>query len=173
MISEKEQFLNSWDREFQTTLKVIKAYPMDRENYKPHEKSKSAKDLAWTFTSEEMMMIPGIIAGNIDFTKTPAAPANIKDILSLYEKTHKDMIQKIKSTPDTEWDKKMKFMVGPNKFMDIRKMDILWMLMMDQIHHRGQLTVYIRLAGGKIPSVYGPTADETWNITVQPQIAMT
>ena len=118
-------------------------------------------------------MIPGIIAGNIDFTKTPTTPANIKDILSLYEKTHKDMTQKIKSTPDTEWDKKMKFMVGPNKFMDIRKMDILWMLMMDQIHHRGQLTVYIRLAGGKIPSVYGPTADETWNITVQPQIAMT
>ncbi len=38
----------------------------------------------------------------------------------------------------------------------------LWMLLCDQIHHRGQFSIYLRMAGGKVPSIYGPTADEPW-----------
>jgi len=39
---------------------------------------------------------------------------------------------------------------------------VLWSVLMDQVHHRGQLSVYLRLVGAKVPSIYGPTADETW-----------
>jgi len=39
---------------------------------------------------------------------------------------------------------------------------VLWAVLMDQVHHRGQLSVYTRLAGGKVPSIYGPSGDETW-----------
>jgi uncharacterized damage-inducible protein DinB len=38
----------------------------------------------------------------------------------------------------------------------------LWLMLMDSIHHRGQLSVYIRPAGGKVPSIYGPSGDEPW-----------
>ena len=44
----------------------------------------------------------------------------------------------------------------------VRVIDLAWMLLHDSIHHRGQISVYIRLAGGKVPSIYGPTADEPW-----------
>jgi uncharacterized damage-inducible protein DinB len=42
--------------------------------------------------------------------------------------------------------------------------DILWIMLMDSIHHRGQLSVYVRMAGGKVPSIYGPSADEPWDV---------
>ena len=40
--------------------------------------------------------------------------------------------------------------------------DVLWGILMDSIHHRGQFSVYLRMAGGKVPSIYGPSADEPW-----------
>jgi uncharacterized damage-inducible protein DinB len=52
--------------------------------------------------------------------------------------------------------------VGPGKMGDLRKVDVLWSTLQDQIHHRGQFSVYLRMAGGKVPSIYGPTADESW-----------
>jgi uncharacterized damage-inducible protein DinB len=45
---------------------------------------------------------------------------------------------------------------------EMRVGDALWFFLSDTIHHRGQLTVYLRMAGGRLPSVYGPTADEPW-----------
>jgi len=54
------------------------------------------------------------------------------------------------------------WMVGAGEFAKVRRGDILWMALHDMIHHRGQLSVYIRIAGGKVPSIYGPSADEPW-----------
>jgi uncharacterized damage-inducible protein DinB len=45
---------------------------------------------------------------------------------------------------------------------DVPKMQALWMFLCDQIHHRGQFSVYLRMADGKVPSIYGPSADEPW-----------
>lgn len=50
----------------------------------------------------------------------------------------------------------------PKQMGDFRKADVLWMMMMDAVHHRGQFSVYLRMAGGKVPSIYGPSADEPW-----------
>jgi uncharacterized damage-inducible protein DinB len=54
------------------------------------------------------------------------------------------------------------FPSGPKQMGEIRVMDFLWLMLMDSIHHRGQLSVYIRPAGGKVPSIYGPSGDEPW-----------
>jgi len=56
----------------------------------------------------------------------------------------------------------VKFVTGPKKMSDLRRLDVLWFLLNDQIHHRGQLSVYLRMAGGKVPSIYGPSGDEKW-----------
>jgi uncharacterized damage-inducible protein DinB len=45
---------------------------------------------------------------------------------------------------------------------DMRTADVLWTGVMDTVHHRGQFSVYLRMAGGKVPSIYGPSADEPW-----------
>ncbi len=163
MESEKEHFLNIWEREFQTTLKVLKAYPHDKEDMRPAEKSKSAKELAWVFASEEKNLFGGIIEGNIDWSKMQGPPATMKEVIREYEKAHADVIKKVMNTPGEKLNETMKFFVAPKTMGDVKKMDLLWMMLMDQVHHRGQFSVYLRIAGAKVPSIYGPTADEPWN----------
>jgi uncharacterized damage-inducible protein DinB len=163
MESEKENYLKIWDREFQTTLKVLKAYPHDKAEMKPAEKSKSARELAWVFASEEKTIFSGIAEGNIDWSKMEQAPPTISEVITAYEHAHKDAIAKIKAVPEEKLHETMKFFVAPKTTGDVRKIDLLWMMLMDQVHHRGQFSVYLRIAGAKVPSIYGPTADEPWN----------
>ena len=63
---------------------------------------------------------------------------------------------------DAQLNTTVKFMTGPKKMSDLRRMDVLWFLLNDQIHHRGQFSVYLRMAGAKVPSIYGPSKDEPW-----------
>jgi uncharacterized damage-inducible protein DinB len=163
MISEKEQFLMTWDRECATTIKLLKAYPLDRQDYRPNEKIKTAKELAWLFTSEAKVAMPGAIVGNIDFSKMEKPPETMKEAVEEFEKLSKEVNHQVKKTADDELNKTMKFYVAPKTMGDVRRMDMLWMFLMDQIHHRGQFSIYLRLVGAKVPSIYGPSADEPWN----------
>ena len=160
-MTEKETFLNTWEREFQTTLKVLRAYPPDKLDLKPHERSRSARELAWTFVVEEHV-IHGVIKGQIDFQNIPKPPATLREILTAYENAHKEMVSKVKALPEGDFNKTIKFFVGPKQMGDVRRGDIFWMMVMDAVHHRGQFSVYLRMAGGKVPSIYGPSADEPW-----------
>lgn len=161
-MNEKDNLINNWEREFQTTLKCLKNFPSERQNYKPHEISKSAKELAWLFVSEEQTFVNGIIAGKIDFSNMAKSPDTINEVIHDFEKAHKETITKLKELKDEEFNAMMEFPVAPKKMMDFRKIDLMWMFLMDSIHHRGQFTVYLRLVGAKVPSIYGPSADELW-----------
>lgn len=68
----------------------------------------------------------------------------------------------IRSTPDADLEQKVKFFVGPKTLGDWTRISFLWFLLHDQIHHRGQLSIYLRMAGAKVPSIYGPSGDEPW-----------
>lgn len=162
VLSEKQMFLQSFQRESDTTLKVLKAYPAERADYRPHEKSRSAKELAWTFVLEQGMTTGGL-SGHVDFSQPmPKPPADYKDVLAAFEQGIRDTAAKISTANDEDLNKSMPFPVGPKQMADLRRLDVLWTALMDQVHHRGQFSVYLRLAGGKLPSIYGPTADEPW-----------
>lgn len=64
---------------------------------------------------------------------------------------------------DADLDKTIQVFAGPGKMADVRKIDFFWFILMDSIHHRGQFSVYLRMAGGKVPAIYGPSADEKWS----------
>ena len=161
-MTEKEMFLQSWDREFQTTMKVLKAYPADKLAFKPHERSRSAGELAWIFVGE-LGIVDMAIKGQIDFSgQPPKPPATMKEILAAFESTYKQMASKVKAMSEADYNSMIKFPVAPKQMGDFRKADVLWITLMDQVHHRGQFSVYVRLAGGKVPSIYGPSADEPW-----------
>jgi uncharacterized damage-inducible protein DinB len=78
------------------------------------------------------------------------------------EQAHQDFRRLIEETPEDELDDKVRFMTGPGTIGKISRMDWLWFLLHDEIHHRGQFSVYLRMADGRLPSIYGPTADEPW-----------
>ncbi|MBI1806250.1 MAG: hypothetical protein HYR76_04260, partial [Ignavibacteria bacterium] len=95
-MSEKEMFVQTWEREFQTTLKLLKQYPANKLDLKPAEKSRSAKDLAWVFAQEESVLIAGAINGKIDFGNMPQAPNSLQEIITKYEQNHRQNVEKIR-----------------------------------------------------------------------------
>ena len=160
---EREMLLQLWEREFATTLRVLRAYPAGRDDFKPAERSNTAKALVWTLVGEQYMTV-SIASGAIDFSKgIPAAPEGpLADLIPLLEKAHGDAVAKVKSLNAQGLIAPIAFPVGPGKMGQFRVIDLLWVPVLDMIHHRGQFSVYLRMAGGKVPSIYGPTADEPW-----------
>lgn len=161
-MTEKEMFLNTWEREFPVTVKVLKSYPAGKEDMKPHERSKTAVQLAWNFVMEEKVFVEGVMIGKFDFANAPKPPATLAEVASLYEENHAALVAKVQGMSDADLEGIVQFFVAPKTPGNVRKMDILWMMIMDMVHHRGQFSIYLRMAGGKVPSIYGPTADEPW-----------
>ncbi len=161
-ITEKDQFLQAFEREVQTTTRVLKAYPPDKGNYRPHPKSRTATELAWNFVVEQAIATMAF-KGKIDFSQGPPPPPPTYDAaVAAFEKTAQETKTAVSNASDSQLNATVQFPVAPGKLADLRVADVLWMLIMDQIHHRGQLSVYLRLVDAKVPSIYGPTADETW-----------
>ena len=161
MMTEKDQFLSTMAREFPTTLKVLKAFPTGKAELKPHAKARSARELAWAFVTEQKACDMAL-DGALELGKMPKPPATLPEVISAYERAHTTFVERLKQTPEAELNKTVKFMTGPKQMGDMRKMDVLWFMLMDGVHHRGQLSVYLRMADGKVPSIYGPSADEPW-----------
>jgi uncharacterized damage-inducible protein DinB len=85
------------------------------------------------------------------------------EILEALRKTHAQVLELVRDMPEAELKTRtVQFFTGPKQMGDVPLMHFLWMVLHDQIHHRGQMTVYNRLAGGKVPFIYGPSADEPW-----------
>ncbi len=160
-MNEKEMFLKTWEREFQTTLKVLKAYPANKLDFKPHERSMSARELAWSFPMEDRMAVHGAVNGRIDMEEDfPKPPATLAEILAVYEKEHKELAGRLKNISETDLNMAIPYEMEPGKGGTVRAGDLLWFAVMDGVNHRGQFAVYLRMAGGKVPAIYGPSADE-------------
>jgi uncharacterized damage-inducible protein DinB len=161
--SPKQQFLDAFEWETATTLKVLKAYPEEQCELRPHDRCKTARELAAMFTME-MAAIDAAVRGTFTFPpKLPPMPQNWKEVVDGFEKTRTSTLEGLReATEESLGSGTVPFLTGPKTPGQWPKMEFLWFLLRDQIHHRGQLSVYLRMAGGKLPSIYGPTADEPW-----------
>ncbi len=160
----RQQFIDTFEREHQTTMRVLRAYPQDKLDLKPHAMCKNAKELAFMFAAEPAMMEKALTTG-LDFSKPmqfPPVPESYDEILKAIEDGHQRVVRLVNNMRDEELYDTLKFFVAPKTVGDMEKNQFLWMLLHDQIHHRGQFSIYLRMAGGKVPSIYGPTADEPW-----------
>lgn len=166
MSNAKQTFLQTLDREFATTMRVLRAYPTDKLDLKPSEKSKTAHQLGWTFVLERGLgmrvwrdeLAKGLAAGS----KPPAAPESWDEILTALEKANGEYRALIAAASDEELHGIVHFFVAPKTMGELTRLHWIWFLLHDEIHHRGQFSVYVRMAGGTLPSIYGPTADEPW-----------
>jgi uncharacterized damage-inducible protein DinB len=163
--SAKEQFLTAYDKEHATTMRVLRAYPVDKLDLRPDERCKSARELAWVFVLERglgTMVFQNAFAAGMPPGEMPRAPDSWEAILGAFEKAHNDFGDLVRKTPDTELMQHVKFFTGPKTLGDVTRLEFAWFLLCDEIHHRGQFSVYLRMAGGKVPSIYGPSGDEPW-----------
>lgn len=160
--SAKDLFPPAYEREHATTLKVLLAFPAEQSAFRPHERSNAALQLAWTFVLEERMMLLAIAGESVVGSGFPAPPDSWKEVVEEFEEQHGRLLDRLRSASDADFGGSVAFFTGPNKMGEIPTFTFLWMMLSDQIHHRGQLSVYLRMAGGKVPSIYGPSADEPW-----------
>ena len=94
--------------------------------------------------------------------RIPDAPPTMADVIEAFEQARQAMTEAVSATPAGALHDSANVPVGKGVSADVPKLDFLWLMLNDQIHHRGQLSVYTRMAGGKVPSMYGPSADEPW-----------
>jgi hypothetical protein len=166
--SPREQFLDAYEREHAITMKILRAYPPDKSELKPHPKLKNARELAYIFVQECGLGIAGLndaFGKNASATSGPSSPPvpeKWDDVLPALEAAHASFRKVFESFSDAELLEPIKFYGGPKTLVDYPRLQFAWFLLSDQIHHRGQLSVYLRMADGKVPSIYGPTADEPW-----------
>ena len=157
------EFRRAYEREHATTRKVLQAFPVDQISFRPHERSNTALNLGKTFIIEEKMMLLALrnepVLGSGGF---PDAPNEWSEILDVFESQHREILARLDGIGDGDVQA-VKFFSGPGQMADFPAVDFLWFMLLDQIHHRGQLSVYLRMAGAKVPSIYGPSADEPWN----------
>ncbi|HEU0016632.1 MAG TPA: DinB family protein [Longimicrobium sp.] len=165
MPSPKQQFLAAYDREHETTMRVLRAFPPEKADLQPHPKCKTAKDLAWVFVVERGL---GTHVMNDAFAKggpegeIPQAPETYGEVLEALEHAHAEFRALVEGLSDESMNETVKFFTAPKTMGDVPRLEFLWFLVNDQIHHRGQFSIYLRMADARVPSIYGPTADEPW-----------
>jgi uncharacterized damage-inducible protein DinB len=162
MTSERERFRKFYDRESGVTRKVLSAFPGHEAEFKPHDRSNSAKALASTFVIEQIMILKAL-KGEFSLGGGWPKTADTWDgLLAEFDAGREEILQLLGNAHNDSLDGTIVFFTGPGKTGDIPLADFVNFMTHDQIHHRGQLSVYLRMAGGKVPAIYGPSADEPW-----------
>ncbi len=161
-MSAKETFLRVWDREARTTSRVFKSFPPDHLDVKPHEGSRSIRELAWQCVADERVIAAILESPVNDLRDVPMQvrpPETMGEIISAYEEAHRAAAEKLRQMSEEEFSRTTTALLHGGEWKT-EQPETLWSNLMDEVHHRGQLTIYLRQAGGKVPSIYGPSADE-------------
>lgn len=156
-MTQRDFFLERRRAEAPAFLNVLKALPADRLAYKPHDRSPSAEQLVWTLTTEMKACVDAVTRHKAEWNEQPAPPMN--EMLELFERWSNELTEQVAKMGDESWDKAAQFYFRGKVVSEQPIGQFLWMILFDAIHHRGQLSAYLRPMGGKVPSIYGPSAD--------------
>ena len=159
-VNELEHLLAWWEQEAANTVKVLQSLPKDQYDFRPDAGGRSLGELAWHLAQGDAYMSTGIDRGAFDFSTKPAnieRPRSIDALAPGYERVHGEALARLRKLTPADLDRTIPFITGP---MTIRQI-ISNMILAHGIHHRGQLTLMCRMAGGEAPGVYGPNREQT------------
>jgi uncharacterized damage-inducible protein DinB len=154
----RDLFLRLWAKELPTTRKVLERIP-EGSDYRPDPKSRTAKEIAWLIVREQVALAEGLERGEIRWSEPPT-PATMAEVLALDDQHRERMVDRLKDLPAAAWDVPVPFTFDGNTIMTETGIDSAWTFLLDVIHHRGQLSTYLRAMGSTVPQIYGPSADE-------------
>ena len=157
-MTSREFFIRQFKAERPKFVKVIRALPEGKHDYKPHERSSSASGIAWFLVLELRALVEMINRGE-NHWQQPKGPTSFTEIAIEYEKSADQMEKALASTDEASWERDAKMFVGDKLVRTAPLGETIWDFFFDAIHHRGQLTTYIRPMGGKVPAIYGPSGD--------------
>jgi uncharacterized damage-inducible protein DinB len=143
--------------EHQTTKRVIQAIPLDKGDYRPDAISKTALELAWHIAAAEKRFLSGMSAGAFDFAPLhrPETVRNSADIAAWFEETFAANLSKIERLSGEQLTKSLDF----RGLFQMPAVAVITLTLNHSIHHRGQLSMYLRPMGAKVPAIYGESYD--------------
>ncbi len=160
MTDELQMFLHIWDTEAKKTAAMMRALPAGQYDFRPNPAGRSLGELAWHLAEVDAYTTYGIEQGTFKLGIKPpgmARPKLIEELAPAYERVHADAAERVRRLGPGDLDHKLIHFTGDER--PIR--ELLWgAVLFHMIHHRGQLSILSRLAGGKVPSVFGPNREE-------------
>jgi uncharacterized damage-inducible protein DinB len=156
-VTSREFFLERRRAEHPVFMKVLEAIPESGLDFRPHERSPSTGQLIWTLTTELSSCLGAANEFRGEWNAAPAPP--LKEMISLFEQWSNELTDVVSRMDDSSWERNAQFYYGGRVVNEMPVAQFLWYILFDAIHHRGQLTVYLRPMGAKVPAIYGPSAD--------------
>lgn len=159
-MNTKEFFSKTLKDEQKKFRDVIEAVPDDQFPYKVHDKAREAGNLAAQLTAQ-WEAISGILTKGVpDFNAHSMEAKSKSEMLANFDTGFAELLKNVEATSEDDWENGMGVLdMGPNGKWEDKKYNMAWGFLFDAIHHRGQLSTYLRAMGAKVPSIYGPSAD--------------
>jgi uncharacterized damage-inducible protein DinB len=157
--------LSEFREEVATTRRVLERVPQDKLAWKPHPKSMSLGQLA-----NHIAMVPGRLAQitkgpSFDVSQAnfvPPQPRDMQEIQSTFEQSVKDVESHLQGMSEEKSREKWRLMFGDRQIFERPRVEVMRSIMLNHwYHHRGQLSVYLRLLDVPVPVIYGRSADES------------
>lgn len=163
----KDAVLSEFDMEMANTRRTLERVPDEKFSWKPHEKSGTLGWMAGHLANLPYWAVVTLQRDSLDLAPVggppfvPPKPANRKEVLEVFDKHHAEARAALAAATDADFSQPWRLLMGGKELFRHSRAEVLRRMVFNHsIHHRGQLTVYLRLLDVPVPALYGPSADE-------------
>ncbi len=159
-MTNREFFLQCRSTDLPLFVRVFNAVPEGQLDWRPEPKARTARELLGHLIGHERDIVELLATGEIHHNMYIAFDG-VKQAVALYEQASREVETALTAMTDAAWDDvPAKFVHDDKVIMEMPRRDLGWLMWFDCIHHRGQLSTYLRPMGSKVPGIYGPSADD-------------
>jgi uncharacterized damage-inducible protein DinB len=150
------------DREGKSTARILERVPQDKLDWRPHPKSMSLGELAWHIANMPSSAVKGLREGKRDIALSRPSPPGDGDLVAAFRRNLEELKSALGATADEVLlNERFSFVNASEVVTSFPKLAFIRTVLINHsIHHRGQLTVYLRLLDVPVPAMYGTSADE-------------
>jgi uncharacterized damage-inducible protein DinB len=162
-MSISEVLLPEFEHEMTTTRRLLERVPDEQATWKPHEKSFSLGHLAQLVARMPAWITQAMHSTTLDLSEGPKySYEKTRVLLETFDDGVRSAEEALAAAKDADFEVEWSLTSGERTFLTMPRAAVVRQNISHLIHHRGQLSVYLRLIDVPLPSIYGPTADEPW-----------
>jgi uncharacterized damage-inducible protein DinB len=157
----REPLIAELRTEAATTRRMLERVPEDRFPWRPHERSRTLGEIAAHIANLPGLFLACLDRDDFDRNEYGAPTGSVADILATFDGNVAAALLTLEGVPDEKWLRPWRYRYGERVIFELPRLVVARSTGLNHlIHHRGQLSVYLRLLDVPLPPVYGPTADE-------------
>lgn len=138
---------------------VLKAVPEGGLEHRPDPKARTAGELVGHLIGHNLDLVE-LLEDGVIHHRNQVPFASIGEAVDAFDESFGSVLESLGTIPDERWNASGKFFAGEHLVMEAPVQQLAWGMFLDAVHHRGQLSTYLRPMGSKVPAIYGPSADD-------------